>query len=302
MPDSRRLLRPDAVRRIRQLELRARRAVEGFLSGMHRSPYFGQSVEFLQHRPYTSGDDLRHIDWKVWARQDRLHIKQFEEETNLRCALVVDASASMRYGSGDENKYEYAAAVAAALTMLLLRQQDAPSLLTFASKVRLTVPPKTHRVQLERVLEALDGTEPTDATNMGEVLRQAAEALPRRGVVVLISDLLGSGEDLIEGLGLLRQRGHEVLVMHLLHHEELDFPFSGATRFEGLEAAEFLNCNPRALRDDYLAAMNAWLDSLRRSCARMAVDYRLTRTNEPIGGVLAGFLAARQGHTRTTRK
>src|SRR5687768_17913733 len=136
MPDSKRFLHPEAIKRISRLELRARHIVEGFLSGMHRSPYFGQSVEFLQHREYAAGDDLRHVDWKVWARQDRLHIKQYEEETNLRCALVVDVSGSMRYGEGEENKYEYAAATTAALTMLLLRQQDAPALITFASAVR----------------------------------------------------------------------------------------------------------------------------------------------------------------------
>ncbi len=302
MPDSRRLLRPDAVRRIRQLELRARRAVEGFLSGMHRSPYFGQSVEFLQHRPYAAGDDLRHIDWKVWARQDRLHIKQYEEETNLRCAIAVDSSASMQYGSGETNKYDYASSVAAALSMLLLRQQDAPSLITFAQDIRVTVPPKTSHGQLDRILHALDGTQPTDATNLVNVLTKTAESLPRRGMVVLISDLLGIKDDLVDGLGMLRQRGHEVLVLHTVHRDELEFPFSGATRFEGLEAMEMLNCNPRALREEYLAAVQEWLERTRRSCARLMVDYKLAVTDESIGGVLAAFLAARLGFHGSGRK
>ena len=302
MPDSRRLLRPEAVRRIRNMELRARRAVEGFLSGMHRSPYFGQSVEFLQHRPYTAGDDLRHIDWKVWARQDRLHIKQYEEETNLRCAIMVDCSASMRYGKGEENKYDYAAATAAATAMLLLRQQDAPSLITFAAKIQQTIPAKTSRGQLDRILAALDGVNPDHKTDLTAVLAQAAEMMPRRGLVLVLSDLLGTGETLIDGLGMLRQRGHEVLVIHTLHRDELEFNFSGATRFEGMESIDHLNCNPRALREDYLAAINQWLDRMRRGCARLSIDYKLTKTHDSIGGVLAAFLAARQGLTRSGRR
>jgi uncharacterized protein (DUF58 family) len=302
MPDSKRFLRPEAERRIRQLELRARRAVEGFLSGMHRSPYFGQSVEFLQHRPYAAGDDLRHIDWKVWARQDRLHIKQYEEETNLRCSLIVDASASMRYGTGDENKFGYAGAGAVALTMLLLRQQDAPSLITFSKKIKEIIPPRTHRGQLDRILAALGEADPTDGTDLIKVLREAAETLPKRGIVVLFSDLLGTGESMLEGVGLLRQRGQEVIVMHLLHRDEVEFPFDGATRFEGLESADFLNCNPRTLREEYLAALQSWLDKLRRSSAQLGVDYRLVKTYEPLGGVLAALLASRQGLGRSGRR
>jgi uncharacterized protein (DUF58 family) len=302
MPDSRRLLRPEAVRRVRNLELRARRAVEGFLSGMHRSPYFGQSVEFLQHRPYAAGDDLRHIDWKVWARQDKLHIKQYEEETNLRCSLLVDCSASMRYGQGEANKYEYACACAAALAMLVLRQQDAPSLITFDTKVQKTIPPKTHRGQLDRILEALDGVSPSEKTDLNLVLTQAAEIMPRRGLIVILSDLLGTGETLIDGLGMLRQRGHEILVLHVLHHDEIEFDFSGATKFEALESADHLNCNPRALRDDYLAALGEWLERVRRGCARLSVDYKLVRTSDAIGATLAAFLAARQGLTRSGRR
>lgn len=203
--DSLRLLKPEATTRIRRLELLARRTVEGFMSGMHRSPYFGQSVEFLQHRQYTPGDDLRHIDWKVWARQDRLHIKQFEEETNLRLHLMVDGSASMDYGVGPANKYEYAASVAACLAFLVGRQQDAVGLYAFDSKVRQALPSRTGRVQLAKILSVLDGPSGEKETNLVNVVKEVVATIPRRGVVGIVSDLLGV-ENLKEGLGMLRQR------------------------------------------------------------------------------------------------
>ncbi|MCA8968112.1 MAG: DUF58 domain-containing protein, partial [Planctomycetes bacterium] len=159
-------MRPEAARRVARQELKARRVVEGFLSGMHRSPYFGQSIEFLQHRQYAPGDDIRHIDWKVWGRQDRLVIKQYEEETNLRLHLLVDSSASMKYGQGEQNKYEYASSIAACLAYLANRQQDATGLVTFDNKIRRNLSPRTSRYQLARILEALDGTGPNNTTDL----------------------------------------------------------------------------------------------------------------------------------------
>lgn len=295
MPDSRRFLRPDAVARVRRLELRARAAVEGFMSGMHRSPYFGQSVEFLQHRAYAPGDDLRHIDWKVWARQDRFHIKQYEEETNLRCHLVVDASTSMEYGKGDAHKFDCAASIAAALAMLVVRQHDAVGLVTFAGRVHTTLPARSNRKQLDRILEALDTTQPERTTDFAAVLRETAEAIPRRGLVVIISDLLDGGGSLRSGLQLLRRKGHDVMVVQTLHDDELDFPFNGSTRFEGLEGVAALNCNPRALREGYLEALEKYLEQVRRGCAALTVDYSLVRTSTPLGGVLATLLNSRFG-------
>lgn len=295
-PDSKRFLHPEAIKRIARLDLRARHVVEGFLSGMHRSPYFGQSVEFLQHREYVAGDDLRHVDWKVWARQDRLVVKQFEEETNLRCTVLVDVSSSMGYGRGPLNKYEYACTVAACLAYLVLRQQDAAGCVTFDETIRARVPLRSKHNHILSIVQSLAVSQPQDKTDMHAILAGVAETYPRRGMMVLVSDLLTDQAQLQKGLKLLRQRGHDVLVLHILDDDELDFPFNGPTRFEGLESPDFLNCNPRALREGYLAAMQEYLDTLRRECARNTVDYALIRTSQPLDAVLATFLSRRLGN------
>ncbi len=298
MPDSKRFLHPEAIKRIARLELRARHIVEGFLSGMHRSPYFGQSVEFLQHREYVPGDDLRHVDWKVWARQDRLYVKQFEEDTNLRCTMLVDVSNSMQYGGGGMNKYEYACTVAASLAYLVLKQNDAVGCISFDERIRMQVPTRSKRNHLQSVIESLEISRPRDKTDMYGILRGVAESTPRRGMMVLVSDLLADPAGIIRGLRLLRQRGHDVLVLHVMDDDELDFPFSGPTRFEGLETIDYLNCNPRALRDGYLEAVNAFLDEMRRECARNSIDYALIRTSQPLDAALATFLSTRLGTHR----
>jgi uncharacterized protein (DUF58 family) len=295
MPDSKRFLHPEAIQRIARLELRARHVVEGFLSGMHRSPYFGQSVEFRQHREYTYGDDLRNVDWKVWAKQDRYYVKQFEEDTNLRCTLLCDVSGSMHYGRGPMNKYEYGCTVAVSLAYLLLQQQDAVGCVAFDDAVRMTVPLRTKRNHLSSIVQALDVSSPQNRSNIYPVLRHVAESYPRRGLMVLVSDLLVDRPGLFRGLRLLRSRGHDVMVFHILDDDELDFPFSGPTRFEGLELPEQLRCNPRALREGYLAAMGAYLEEVRRGCSRHNVDYALLRTSQPLDAALAAYLSNRLG-------
>jgi len=292
-PASKQFLHPEAIRRIGRLELRARHIVEGLLSGMHRSPYFGQSVEFLQHRQYASGDDLRHVDWKVWAKQDRLYVKQFEEDTNMRCTVLVDVSASMQYGSGELNKYEYAATVATSLAYLLLKQHDSVAALAFDDTVRARTPMRNVRTALQSIVRCLDANQPRNKTDAGAILQEVAEASPRRGMMVVISDLLTGVESILRGLRLLRQRGHDVLVLHVLDDDELDFPFEGPTRFEGLELPQHLVCNPKALREGYLAALEQFLTALRRGCARAAVDYALIRTSDPLDAALAAFLCRR---------
>jgi len=293
MPASSKFLPPETAARVRRLELKARRIVEGFLSGQHRSPYFGQSVEFLQHRPYVPGDELRHIDWKVWARQDRLHVKQYEEETNLRLSLLVDASASMAYGQGDARKFDFAAQLAAALALLVQHQQDAVGLVTFAGRVLKQVPASNARHQLLRILEALQGTTPQDAADLSGLFGAVGELLPRRGVVVVISDMLDAGNQPLAGIGRLRAAGHDCILLHVLHPDELDFPFSGATRFEGLEIAQHLNCDPRALREGYLTALHEFLERTKRGCANLSIDYHLARTDRPAGEMIAAVAAAR---------
>jgi len=286
-------LHPEAIQRISRLEVRARHIVEGFLSGMHRSPYFGQSVEFRQHREYAVGDDLRHVDWKVWARQDRLTVKQYEEDTNLRCTLLVDLSNSMVYGRGPLNKYEYACTVAACLAHLILHQQDAVGCVTFDERLRQQIPVRSKRTHLMSIIESLNNNEPRDKTDMYTILRSVAESSRRRGMMVLVSDLLADRAGTLKGLRLLRQRGHDVLVLHIMDDDELDFPFAGPTRFEGLESPDFLNCNPRSLREGYLQALQEFLDQIRRDCARNTIDYMLVRTSQPLDVALATFLSSR---------
>ena len=293
MPDSKRFLHPEAIKRIARLDLRARHIVEGFLSGMHRSPYFGQSVEFLQHREYVPGDDLRHVDWKVWARQDRLYVKQFEEDTNLRCTMVVDVSKSMQYGNGDLSKYEYAATIASSLSYLVLQQQDAVGCITFDEKVRMRIPIRSKRNHIHSIIESLNIETPKDKTDVYEVLRGITETVPRRGMIVLVSDLLGDVDGIMKGLKLLRQRGHDVLVFHVMDDDEIDSEFNGPMRFDGLESEDFLNCNPRALREGYLEALHQFLDKVRRQCAQNVVDYALIRTSDPLDAVLAKYLSSR---------
>ncbi len=262
---------------------------------MHRSPYFGQSVEFLQHREYTWGDDPRYVDWKVWAKQDKLYVKQFEEDTNLRCTLLTDVSGSMRYGSGAMNKYEYACTIAVSLAYLLLRQQDAVGCVAFDDSARMTVPMRTRRNHLDSIIRALDIAEPREKTDVFGVLRDVAENSPRRGLIVLVSDLLVERPGLFRGLKLLRSRGHDVMVFHVMDDDELDFPFTGPTRFEGLELPDHLRCNPRALREGYLSALAAYLEEVRRGCVRHRVDYALLRTSQPLDAALAAYLSNRLG-------
>jgi len=293
MSDSKRFLHPEVIKRIARLELRARHVVEGFLSGMHRSPYFGQSVEFLQHREYAWGDDLRDIDWKVWAKQDRYYVKQYEEDTNLRCTLLCDVSGSMRYGAGAMNKYEYGCTIAASLAYLLLRQQDAVGCVAFDDSTRMTVPLRTKRNHLDSIVRAMDVCQPREKTDIYQILRAVTESYPRRGMMVLVSDLLVQRQGLFRGLKLLRSRGHDVMVFHVLDDDELDFPFTGPTRFEGLELPEHLRCNPRALREGYLQALRGYLEEVRRGCVGHNVNYALLRTSQPLDAAMAAYLSNR---------
>jgi uncharacterized protein (DUF58 family) len=294
MPDSKGYLHPEAVRRISRLELRARYIVEGFMSGSHRSPWFGQSVEFAQHRPWVAGDDPRNIDWRVWARQDRLYVKQYHEDTNLRCHLLVDVSASMGFGSGPLNKFEYAATIAATLAWLILKQHDAVGGMTFDSHVRSRIPVSSRRRHLAALVDVLRRESPHSKSDLARVLGQAALSFPRRGQVVVISDFLCDTEGTLRGLRMLRSQGHDVMVFHVLDDEELDFSLEGPVRFESMESGSTLRCNPKALRDGYLEALNTFLDELRRGCATEQVDYTLVRTSEPLDAVLPRFLGNRR--------
>jgi uncharacterized protein (DUF58 family) len=300
--DPRRFLHPETLARISRLDLRARQVVEGFITGMHRSPFFGHSVEFVQHRDYAPGDDIRHLDWKVWSKTDKFYVKQFEEETNLRCTLVVDVSNSMHYGRGSLDKYNFGCTAAACLAYLLLRQQDAVGCVTFDEDVRHVVPARSQQNHLDAIIRAMDISKPRDKTNIEKVLHRVAEVAPSRGMVVVISDLLVDREPLFRGLQMLCHGRHDVLVFHVLDEDEITFPFAGTTRFEGMEGPELLLCDPRALRDGYLEALEEYLMEVRRGCARKGIDYMLVHTNEYLDAVLSRFLHHRMAMFKSAAK
>lgn len=303
MSASKRFLPPEAVKRVQRLELQARHIVEGFLSGAHRSPYFGQSVEFVQHRQYVPGDDVRHVDWKVWARQDRLVIKQYEEDTNLRCSLLIDSSASMSYGRSANaklanTKFEMASILAACISLLVLKQQDAVGSVMFDNKIRSRVPLRTSQRHLTDILASLENSQPREKTNLDSLFRDVVQTFPKRGLMILLSDLLGAEESTLRGIDVLRRAGHDVMVLHILDDDEIDFPFADPTRFEGLESDDHLSCNPRALREGYLEALERFLDRVRRACAASKSDYLLIRTSDAPEVVLSKILSDRMHSVR----
>ena len=297
----RKYLDPGVLARIRGLEMRTRLVVEGFLAGMHRSPYQGLSVEFHQHREYVPGDDTRHVDWKVYSRTDRYYIKQFEEETNLRCTFLVDVSESMKYAGaagrgGRLNKFHYAACLGAALSMLLLRQQDAAGLVTFDEDIAATVPPSANPNAIRTIVHHLEAASKSlkAKTSIETVCRKVAEQVPSRGMVCLISDLLVDDDDaMLRGLTRLRHRGHDVMVLHVLDDYELTFPYEGNTRFLGLEAMGELIGQPRSLREGYLASLNRYLADIQRRCVGGRISYMQVSTADNLGAALSRFLAQR---------
>jgi uncharacterized protein (DUF58 family) len=299
--DPRRFLHPETIARISRLDMRARHVVEGFISGMHRSPFFGHSVEFVQHREYVPGDDIRHLDWKVWSKTDRYYIKQFEEETNLRSTLVVDVSESMHYGRGPLNKYNYACTVAACLGYLLLRQQDSVGCITFDSAVRNIVPARSQTNHIDAICKAMDVSRPREKTDLEMILRRVTESISSRGLIIIISDLLADREPLFRGLEMLCQRRHDILLFHVMDDDELAFPFAGTTRFEGMEELPNLLCDPRALRDGYIEALEEFLVEVRRGCTRLGIDYQLIRTGDYLDAVLSKFLHHRMAQRTSGR-
>ena len=317
---------PETLKRIARLDLRAKHVVDGFLSGMHKSRRFGNSVEFRQHRQYVPGDDPRSVDWKVWAKQDRLYVKQYEVDTNLRLTLLLDVSQSMRFGSGAMTKYDYACATAASLAYLALRQQDAVGCIMFDQNAQSVLPSKMKQSHLVALADRMFRTSPLpdgrrqtadgrgggadgrggeidlsvlldnpkdSMPNFHDAFREAAESIRPNGLVVLISDLLMQRAGLFQGLQYLRSHGHDVLVLHILDDLELDFTLGGATRFEGLELPVQIRCDPRMLRKGYLEALHAYLQEVKQGCGELQCDYELFRTGTPLDAALSTYLSRR---------
>ena len=301
-PGGRAHLTPKALARIGKLEVRARSIVEGVMDGLHRSPYFGQSVEFSQHREYVPGDEARHIDWKVWSKTDRYYVKLFEEDTNLRTTLLVDGSESMSYGSGPMTKADYAATLAAAIAYLLLKQQDSVGMTLFDEGVRAAVPHRGKKTHLNTLLGSLGSTAPANKTDLGAILARTAEEQRRPGMVAIFSDLFADRDAVYRGLRMLRSRGHDVLVFHVLDDAELDFDFQGTTRFVGMEDAGEVTCDPRSLKAGYLEAMHAFCEETRKRCAANLIDYQIVRTSEPFDASLSRYINARLGFRKSVRR
>jgi uncharacterized protein (DUF58 family) len=292
---------PTELRKYGGLTLLARQVVEGFLTGVHRSPYKGFSVEFAEHRQYTPGDEIRHIDWRAVGKTDRYYVKEYEEETNLKAYLLVDASGSMAYRGSKKalSKFEYAQHVAASLAYLMLHQMDAVGLITLDTKVRDLIPPKATPKHLLRVLTSLEKTMPGGETAMAPLWHElAGHHLKRRGMVLILSDFFDQLDPLMKALQHLRHRNHEVVLLHVLAPEELDFPFKRLTQFRNLESRDQkVLVDTRRLRDDYLKNMERFRADLKERAGRLHVDYHLLRTDQPVDRALGIYLSRRQQTT-----
>ncbi len=291
----REFLSPEVVSRISRLDLVARFVVEGFITGLHRSPYHGFSAEFSEHRQYMAGDSLRHLDWKVYARSDRMYVKRFEEETNLKAHIILDTSGSMGYRErGSLTKLRYGSVIAGALTLLMLRQRDSVGLVTFSDSLKRYVPPRSVQSQISEILAALSSCEPDGRTVTGDVLHLMAERMSARGLVILISDLAVEPEPLLRGLRHFRHNGHEVLVLHVVDPMELDFDYDGEVRFTDMETGSTVMTQPALIRGRYRDLHEEKLRSMIRAMHEISVDYARFTTDMQFDRALSEYLAKRK--------
>ena len=293
--EGRAFLDPAIVARLAHLDVRARLVVEGFIAGMHRSPFHGFSVEFAEHRPYMPGDPLKNLDWKVWARSDRLLVKQYTEETNLRAHLLVDLSGSMAFRSerASMSKFEYARSLAAALAYLMIGQQDAVGLLLFGDRPERFVPARSVRSHLDVVLRTLGELEPQGRTRLAPVLHELAERIKRRGLVVLISDLMDAPGQVLPALQHFRHRHHEVVVFHVLDPDEIEFPYTDTATFVDMESGERLTTEPWEIARRYRERLEAWSAHYSRACREQLIDYVRIDTRTPFDRALLAYLEKR---------
>ena len=295
----RKYLEPRTLARISALDLRARLIVEGLMTGQHRSPYQGISVEFAQHRPYVAGDDIRHVDWKVFGRSDKIYLKQYLEETNLHLICVVDASESMGYSSieGEDgtswSKYDHATAIAASLSYMAIQQQDSAGLAIFDNDLKKFFKPSNAPGQWKVITHELTLIPRLKKTNTGKILDQLAEKLHHRSLIVILSDFFDDIESIRKGLRHLRYKRHELMVFQLLDPTEIEFPFEDVTLFKGMEEMGELLTEPRALREGYLEQLSMFTEQLKKTCRGMNIDYVRINTQDPLDITLSGFLASR---------
>jgi uncharacterized protein (DUF58 family) len=294
MPVARDFLKPDVVSRLKNMQLRARLVVEGFVAGLHQSPYHGFSVEFAEHRPYMPGDPLKYVDWKVFAKTDRYYLKEFEEETNLKCYLLLDVSKSMDYGTVTTTKLQYATYLAAALAFLMIQQRDAVGLVLYDTELRTYLPPRSIGSYLNVLLAHLENLRPSGQTDIGRNLHAVAERIRRRGLVVVLSDFLDDPSKILSGLRHFRHDGHEVLAFHILDPMERSFAFKGDTKFIDLESEEEMPTQPWHIRRDYRRLLQQFVEALKRGCREQRVDYNLLDTSVPYDTALFQYLTKRK--------
>ncbi len=304
MSTSAKYFQPEVLSRINRLELRAQHVVEGFVSGMHKSPFKGFSVEFASHRPYVPGDDIRHIDWRVYGKADRFFIKEYEEETNMRVHLMLDGSASMGYPEHADTdrmtKWDYASTLAASLAHLLVHQQDGVGLTLFDTDIRKQLPVSTSRASLQGLVATIEQHTPNEKTDVNTLFPRLAGSLPPRGLVVILSDLLTDVNALITGLQRFRYANHDVIVLHVMDHDELEFPFTDRIKFEGMEHIEQeVLTDPQSLRSSYLAALERFISEVRGACLNLRIDYSLISTTQRLDMALTTFLATRMHRQRS---
>jgi uncharacterized protein (DUF58 family) len=290
MPD---YLKPSVLSRAEALGIKARSIVEGLRVGDHKSPFRGFSVEFVQHREYTPGDDIRHIDWKGYGRSERYTIKQYEQETNFTAHLLLDGSKSMEYGDGDTNKLEYAKLLTATLAYVIVRQRDSVALNVFDRDWRVELPASSSMANVNTILHALEDLQPEEKTSIGPLLEQLADRIRRRGLVFIISDVFDEVDTFLKGLKHLRFQGHDVTVFHVLHPDEIDFPFTGNVKFDGLELPEEIKTRPHLIRPAYQRIVRDYLEEVRAGCDAYRVDYVRAQTDVPLERTLSKYLITR---------
>jgi uncharacterized protein (DUF58 family) len=290
MPD---YLKPSVLSRAEALGIKARSIVEGLRVGDHKSPFRGFSVEFVQHREYTPGDDIRHIDWKSYGRSERYTIKQYEQETNFTAHLLLDGSKSMEYGDGATNKLEYAKLLTATLAYVIVKQRDSVALNVFDREWRVELPASSSMANVNTILHALEDLHPEEKTSMGPLLEQLADRVRRRGLVFIISDVFDEVDNVLKGLKHLRFQGHDVTVFHVLHPDEVEFPFTGNVKFDGLELPEEIKTRPHLIRPAYQRIVRDYLAELRTGCDAYRVDYVRATTNVPLEQTLSKYLITR---------
>ena len=284
----------EAASKLKNLSLVARGAVEGSISGLHKSPYHGFSVEFAEHRLYSPGDDLRYLDWKSLARTDRLHIKQYEEETNLKGNILLDTSKSMAYdGGGEMTKLEYGCFLAASLSYLMVMQQDSVGMVTFHNRITNRIVPHSGALHLGEILRILETLEPEENTRLAQVFHQLAASFPRRGLVIIISDLYDDEKEIMKALRHFRHKRHGVILFHLLDKSEIDFGFEQISDFVDLETSARINVDPRYVREEYVKLVKEFTESFRKDCAESRIEYILMDTTVPFDVALTRFLTSR---------